>query len=209
MAGALNYNRYPRFDMSEIIHELEFGFKSKQALKPLRKGDSVPNFIFEKNNFRWQQFINGVEKHSTVQLLHLLNKPLVIAFYSSQWQLHSLNMLKQLDELQFRIKSANANLLVVSSEREKQLEKTVWDNCLSLSFYFDTEKLIAEKFGIYSETDPVWDKFSGVDTNIPLLATYVISSQGKILFDHVDWDFSEGLPTDELISSIIGSRTTK
>jgi len=73
MAGALNYNRYPLFDMSEIIQELEFGMTRKKVLKPLRKGEQVPNFSFEKSNFRWQQFVNGVEKATTINLLQLLN----------------------------------------------------------------------------------------------------------------------------------------
>lgn len=207
MAGALNYNRYPLFDMSEIIQELEFGVTSKKRLKPLRKGEQVPNFSFEKNNFRWQQFVNGVERTTTINLLQLLNKPLIIAFYSAQWQAHSLNLLLQLNRLNKDIKAANANILIVSAEKEKALENIVWNNSLSLSFYYDTENVIAEKFGIFSDKDPVWDKFSGIDTNVPLLSTYVISSEGEILFDYVDWDFSKDIPVEALIASITGTRT--
>ncbi len=207
MAGALNYNRYPLFDMSEIIQELEFGVTSKKRLKPLRKGEQVPNFSFEKNNFRWQQFVNGVERTTTINLLQLLNIPLIIAFYSAQWQAHSLNLLLQLNRLNKDIKAANANILIVSAEKEKALENIVWNNSLSLSFYYDTENVIAEKFGIFSDKDPVWDKFSGIDTNVPLLSTYVISSEGEILFDYVDWDFSKDIPVEALIASITGTRT--
>ena len=207
MAGALNYNRYPLFDMSENIQELEFGVTSKKRLKPLRKGEQVPNFSFEKNNFRWQQFVNGVERTTTINLLQLLNIPLIIAFYSAQWQAHSLNLLLQLNRLNKDIKAANANILIVSAEKEKALENIVWNNSLSLSFYYDTENVIAEKFGIFSDKDPVWDKFSGIDTNVPLLSTYVISSEGEILFDYVDWDFSKDIPVEALIASITGTRT--
>ncbi len=206
MAGALNYNKYPLFDMSEIIQELEFGYSKKKDLNPLRQGDQVPNFSFEKSNFHWQQFSNGVEKIAPINLLKLLNKPLIVAFYSTQWRSHSLNLLIKLDQLKQQIKAVNANLLVVSNEKEKGLEKIVWDNSLSLSFYYDIGNVIAEKFGIYSDQDPVWDKFSGIDSNVPLLSTYVISSQGKILFDYVDWDFSKDIPAEALISSIAGSR---
>ena len=71
---------------------------------------------------------------------------------------------------------------------------------------FWQRKEIAEKFGVYSENEPVWNRFSGVDTNVPLLATYVISQYGKILYDHIDWDFSENFPSNEIISAV--SRTT-
>lgn len=204
MAGAIDYNRYPHFDMSEIIRELEFGFKKYQVLNPLKEGDEVPDFIFEKDNFRWKQFTNGAETNGPVYLLQLLNKPLVIAFYSGRWQSHGIGLLKQLNELQHRIKSNGANLLIVSAENERRLDKLVWDNKLSLSFYFDTENLIAGKFGVYSEDDPVWNKFSGIDTNVPLLTTYVISPSGKILFDHIDWNFSGNFPTEKFISAVAG-----
>jgi peroxiredoxin len=202
MAGALDYNRYPHFDMSEIIRELEFGFKKYQMLNPLKKGGEVPDFIFEKDNFRWKQFTNGVETNGPVYLLQLLNKPLVVAFYSGHWQSHGLDLLKQLNDLQHDIKSSGANLLIISSENERRLDKLAWDNKLSLSFYFDTENLVAEKFGVYSEDDPVWNRFSGIDTNVPLLTTYVISPLGKILFDHTDWNFSGNFPAEELISAV-------
>src|ERR1700751_1661376 len=103
MAGAINLTKYPQFDMLEIIRELEFNFKTGSALKPIKKGDAVPDFIFEKDNFRWQQFYNGVETHKPIPLLQLLNKPLVIAFYSSHWQSHGLNLLKQLDTIQHQV----------------------------------------------------------------------------------------------------------
>lgn len=204
MAGAIDYNKYPHFDMSEIIRELEFGFKKYQVLNPLKKGDSVPDFIFEKDNFRWKQFVKGVETSGPVYLLQLLNKPLVIAFYSGHWQSHGADLLRQLSNLQHRIKSNGANLLIISSENERKLEKLMWDNELSLSFYFDIENLVAEKFGVYSEDDPVWNRFSGIDTNVPLLTTYVISPSGKILFDHIDWDFSGNFPAEKLITAVGG-----
>jgi peroxiredoxin len=206
MVALINKTKYPYFDMSEIEHDREFSFKAYQSLRPIKSGEAVPDFILEKDNFRWQQFYNGVETHGPVLLHQLLNKPLVIAFYSAHWQAHGLNLLKQLNLIQHEARANDANLLVISAEKERKLEKIAWDNSLSLSFYFDTNKEIAEKFGVYSENEPVWNRFSGVDTNVPLLATYVISQYGKILYDHIDWDFSEGFPSNEIISAV--SRTT-
>jgi len=206
MLAVINKVNYPSFDMSEIEPDREFSFKAYQSLRPIKSGEAVPDFILEKDNFRWQQFFNGVETHGPVLLRQLLNKPLVIAFYSGHWQAHGLNLLKQLHLIQHEIRANNASLLIVSAEKERKLERVAWDNGLSLSFYFDTNKEIAEKFGVYSENEPVWNRFSGVDTNVPLLATYVISQYGKILYDHIDWDFSENFPSKEIISAV--SRTT-
>ena len=132
----------------------------------------------------------------------LLNKPLVIAFYSYYWQQQGLELLQQLDAIQSEIAANNSSVLIISSEKDRKLEKLVLDNNLSLNFYFDQEKQIAEKFGIYSEQDPVWNKFSGIDTNVPLLATYVISAAGQIEYDHIELDFSRNFPGTEIISAI-------
>jgi peroxiredoxin len=131
---------------------------------------------------------------------------LVIAFYSNYWQAHGLSLLKQLNSIQHEIKAHDANLLIISAEKERKLEKIAWDNNLSLSFYFDIDKEIAEKFGVYSENDPVWNRFSGIDINVPLLATYVISPFGKIAYDHIDWDFSSEVPSKEIIAAVSGTK---
>ena len=100
------------------------------------------------------------------------------------------------------IKAGGGNLLIISSEKERSLEKILWDNNLSLSFYFDEDKEIAKKFRIYSESDPIWNKFSGIDTNVPLLATYVISPAGQVEYDHIDPDFSKIFPSKDIISAV-------
>jgi peroxiredoxin len=110
--------------------------------------------------------------------------------------------LKQLNTIQGEIKANDANLLVISAEKERKLEKIAWDTSLSLSFYIDKTNEIAAKFGVYAENDPVWDWFSGIDTNVPLLATYVIASYGRVLYDYIEWDFSGAFPSGELLSAV-------
>lgn len=192
--------KYPSFDASEIIMDREYGYKPQHVLNPIKAGDIAPDFVFEKDNQRWQQFFNGVETHGPVLLRQLLNKTLVIAFYSNSWQSHGLDQLKQLNAIQDSIRANDANLLIISAEKGRKLEKLAWDHNLSLSFYFDPNKEIAEKFGVYAEEDPVWDRFSGIDNNAPLLATYVIAPYGKIRYDHIDWSFSKDFPSREIIS---------
>jgi len=202
MLAVYNSLRYPQFDRLELDTEIEYTFQARQALKPIKHGDIAPDFIFEKDNTRWQQFYNGVETHGPVLLNQLLNKTLVLAFYSSSWQNHGLSLLKQLNEIYPKINANDANLLVISAEKERRLEKIAWDNNLSMNFYIDNTNDIAEKFGIYSEHDPVWNRFSGIDINVPLLATYVIATYGRVLYDHVEWDFSGSFPSNNIITSV-------
>jgi peroxiredoxin len=203
MLATLNIPKYPYFDMSEIIPEPDLVFKPYQSLKPLKAGDRLPDFSLQKENVNWQQFFNGAEIHGPVLFNQLFNKPLVIGFYSSHWQQYGLELLNSLNAIQHEIKAGGGNLLIMSSEKkDRSLEKIIWDNNLSLSFYFDSDKEIAEKFGVYSQSDPIWNKFSGIDTNVPLLATYVISPIGQIEYDHIDSDFSKTYPSKAIISAV-------
>lgn len=198
MLSALNTAKYPSFDISEIISELDVVFKSFQSTEPAKAGDLLPDFSLQKDNSRWMQFLNGEEIQAPILLNQLFNKPLVVGFYSHYWQQHGLDLLQQLNNIQHDIKTNGGNLLIISSEKDRTLEKIVWDNTLSLSFYFDKSMEIAEKLRIYSENDPIWNRFSGIDINVPLLATYVISPAGQIEYDHIDLDFSKSFPAKDI-----------
>jgi hypothetical protein len=60
MMAATNSITYPQFDLSEIVPDHEYTFRSNYRLKPIKTGDAVPDFTLEKDNIRWQQFFNGV-----------------------------------------------------------------------------------------------------------------------------------------------------
>ena len=202
MLSALKINSFPYFDLSEIEPDQDLLFRSFNKSEPIGAGDILPDFSLEKEPGRWQQFFNGAETHGPVLFHQLLNKPLVIGFYSYHWQQYGIDLLKQLNSLQNEITANKASILIISSEKDRKLEKLVWDHNLSLSFYFDKGKQIAEKFRIYSDHDPIWNKFSGIDTNVPLLATYVVSASGQIEYDHIDPDFSKAFPTGQIISAV-------
>jgi peroxiredoxin len=80
-----------------------------------------------------------------------------------------------------------------------------WEHSLSLSFYYDNENQIARKFRVYSEEDPTWNKFAGIDENIPLLSTYVIDTARHILYAHIDKNLNEDINSEQIVASVYGS----
>ena len=192
-------DKYPFFELSEIIPELNFEFKSYKALSPVKAGNYIPDFTLNAVYEHWQQFYNGAETHGPVLLRHLLNKPLVISFYSHHWKEAGLNQLKQLNNLQHEIRANGGNLLIVNDEKDNGLQRVAWENSLSLSFYYDKNNEIAKKFRIYSEDNPAWNRFSGIDANVPLLATYIIDPSNQVVYDHVDPNFIDSFPAREII----------
>ena len=198
-------NKYPFFDLSEVISDPDLLIRDYKRVKPLKAGSFVHGFGLDAEYSKWKRFYNGAETHGPVMLKQFLNNPLVISFYSKHWQQFGLQLLNQLNAIQNEVKVNGGNLLVINAEIENDLNKIAWENSLSLNFYFDDKNEIAELFNIYSETDPLWNKYSGIDVNVPLLATYVINPAKQVIYGHVDTTLAMALPADQVISSVYKS----
>jgi peroxiredoxin len=197
--------KYPYFELLEIVPELEFGNKKYKALSPVKSGNLVPSFALTGAYDRWQQFYNGAETHGPVLLRSLLNKPLVISFYSHHWKNTGLEQLKQLHAIRSEIKAHGGNLLVIKAEKHGNLQKLAWENSLSLNFYHDANNELAKKFRIYSEDNPTWNTFSGIDANVPLIATYVIDPSKQVVFSHIDHELTGVIPVKEILAATYGA----
>lgn len=202
-------NKYPFFDLSEIIPDNDLYYKTYKALKPVKTGNIIPDINLVTQYSRWKNFYNGAPTHGPISLKHLYGKPLAIAFYSKHWQERGIEKLKQLNAIQSEIKAHGGNLLIVTDEAEdEQLAKVTWEHNLSLNFYHDINNEIAEKFRVFSENDPTWNRFSGIDVNIPLLAIYVIDTDRHIIYDHIDRDLTSTFIADEVVAAVYGAALT-
>ncbi len=197
--------KYPAFDPSEITPDVDLSYKVYHPLEPAKAGDTVSRFVLHNDEERWQLFYNGREKHSSIPLKELLAKPLVISFYSKHWRNVGLKQLNKLNVIQQEIKANGGNLLVIGAERDDAFVKTAWDHSFSLNFYYDKDNEIAELFNVYSEHDPAWNKFSGIDANVPLLATYVINTSKMIVYNHIDLDFSGSFSPQDIVAAVYNS----
>ncbi|MES2425838.1 MAG: redoxin domain-containing protein [Bacteroidota bacterium] len=196
-------SKYPFFDLSEIIPDKDLSYKPYKALQPVKTGNLIPDINLLADYKRWKNFYNGAPTNGPLTLKHLYGKPLAIAFYSKHWQDRGIDQLKRLNVIQNEIKANGGNLLILTDEvNDEQLAKITWEHSLSLNFYHDVNNEIAEKFRVYSENDPTWNRFSGIDVNIPLLAIYVIDTDRHIVYDHVDRDLSTQFIADDIITAI-------
>jgi len=198
-------NKYPFFDLLEIIPETELSYKSFQPLKPAKTGDFISNFKLRQDYNLWKRFYNGGEANDPLLLRDLLGKPLVISFYSKHWRNVGIKQLDQLNSIQQEVKANGGNLVIITAEKDDELAETAWQHSLSLNFYYDDNNEIAKRFNLYSENDPAWNKFSGIDVNVPLLATYVLNTSKKIVYEHVDLNFSGTFSQEDIISAVYNS----
>jgi peroxiredoxin len=202
-------SKYPFFDLSEILPDNDISFKPFKALKPVKTGNLIPDINLVTDYKRWKNFYNGAPTHGHISLKHLYGKPLAIAFYSKHWGKYGVEQLKQLNTAQSEIKANGGNLLVLTDEAgDDQLAKLTWEHSLSLNFYHDINNEIANKFGVYSENDPTWNRFSGIDVNIPLLAIYVIDTDRHIVYDHINRNLSNTFIADDIIAAVYNAALT-
>jgi len=195
-------DKYPFFELLEIVPEIELDYKPYKPLKPVKAGNFIPGITFKTNQLQWQRFDSGTETFGAVLSRQLLNKPLVIGFYSKHWRANGRDLLRRLNALQIEIKANAGNLLIIHGEDDGDLAKTAWENDLSLNFYFDENYEIAKKFRVYSENNPVWDRFSGIEVNVPLLATYVIDPSKQVVYADVDIDLKGDFSPEELLNAV-------
>ncbi|GAA4083828.1 redoxin domain-containing protein [Mucilaginibacter panaciglaebae] len=199
-------NKYPFFDLSEVILENEFNPKTYQRLKPVKTGNLIPDINLVTDFQRWKNFYNGAPANGPISLKHLYGKPLTIAFYSTHWGNRGIELLKRLSAIQNEIKANGGNLLVLTDDtNDEQLARITWEHSLSLNFYHDIANKIAGKFRIYSEKHPTWNTYSGIDANIPLLAIYVIDTDRHIAYHYIDHDLESNFWPDDIIAAVYES----
>jgi len=198
-------NQYPDFDLTEIQPELLLQFKKYRQLSPVREGNTMPQFTFANNFNSWQQFFNGAETHNHLAIRQLLNKPLVLTFYSQHWGNEGLEFIKEFNRINAEIRANGGNLVIIADAKSTGLQKLAWDNNLTLNFYFDVDHSLAQKFGIYHKNSPVWERFSGVDADVPLLAAFVLNPYRQVLFSYSNWNADTKLNSGRLLDEVYQS----
>ena len=198
--------KYPSFDLLEATIDRDLSYKNYQSLKPVKAGYAISRIGFDFAYSRWQSFLNGVPDDTFVATKQLYGQPLVISFYSKYWNGKGAEYLKQLSNLHKEIKANGGSLIIISAEAfSEELALLAFRSNLSLTFYFDQSNAIAEQLGVYSEKDPIWNWFAGIDQNVPLLSSFVIATENVVVFDHNHRDYDESLPNCEIIKAVSDS----
>lgn len=198
--------KYPSFDLLEAKTDRDLSYKNYQSLKPVKTGNTISRINFDFAYARWQNFLNGVADDSFVATKQLYGQPLVISFYSKHWNGKGVSYLKQLNALRKEVEANGGNLVIISAEAPgEELAEMAFKNNLSLTFYFAQNNSIAEQLGVYSENDPIWNWFAGIDLNVPLLSAFVVGMENIIVFDHNYRDHEDVLPAQQIIKAVSDS----
>jgi peroxiredoxin len=184
--------------MRNAIDELS---ESQLRSKALKTGDQFPSFTLPN--------AKGVEVDSKTILEH---GPLVIAFYRGGWCPYCNIELKALQSALPEFKTKGAQLLAISPESPDNSLSTVEKNRLKFEVLTDNNNHFAKSINLVyqlpQELVSLYKKF-GIDledsqdnssNELPISATYVIDTSGKIIYDFIEEDYKLRADPNEILS---------
>ena len=160
---------------------LEHAHKTGDSMKPFTLEDAHGNSVSSK------------------QLLS--EGPLVIIFYRGAWCPFCNLYLSSVQEYLPEIEALGAKVVAISGERPDRSLAVEETNDIGFTILSDPELVVARDFGIAYELPKVVDeaitavgfdmrKYYGTEkAELPLSATYVIGSDGEVLYDFVTVDY--------------------
>jgi protocatechuate 3,4-dioxygenase beta subunit/peroxiredoxin len=178
---------------------------AKVAEQAVRVGEPAPMFRLPA--------ISG----GTVDTSQLLDRgPLVISFYRGGWCPYCNIELRALQARLPEIEALGASLVAISPELPDRALATGNSNALTFPVLFDRGNAVARQFRLTHEIAPEIVRyqlgngndvaaFNGMDTaEVPLPATYVVSSDGIVRYAYADADYTRRADPDSFIGVLRG-----
>jgi peroxiredoxin len=156
-----------------------------------RVGDRAPEII-----------LPDAQGHAFEVARLLAMGPVIVTFYRGGWCPFCNLELKAYQAVLPRITAAGASLVAISPEKPDDSVSTADKNSLTFPVLSDVGQRVGKAFGlVYSFTDELRSVYDGFkldipdkngtpdDWSLPLSATYVIGSDGRILFADTSVDY--------------------
>ncbi|MBC8109987.1 MAG: redoxin domain-containing protein [Verrucomicrobia bacterium] len=165
-------------------------------------GDTAPNFVVNQAEALFQHLdtdeIQPISLHSL-----LAERPLVLSFFDPEWSASYAELsLAVLERAYSKIRALGGELVVLTPVPVLSLGNLIRKADVSFPIFQDTGKVIAAKYGIYSLRYPAYQRISGIEKDVLLPATFVISQNKKIIHFTVDEKFDNPFITRELLTAV-------
>jgi peroxiredoxin len=155
-------------------------------------------------------------KGQTVDVARLLKKgPVIVTFYRGGWCPYCNLELKAYQQILPEIEKAGAFLVAISPEKPDDTLSTAEKNALGFEVLSDVGQKVGRAFGlVYSFTDELKSAYRGFNLDIParngtpeewalpVSATYVIGSDGIIIYAYTDPDYRDRADPREVLAAL-------
>jgi peroxiredoxin len=145
----------------------------------------------------------------------LKNGPVVLIFYRGQWCPVCNKHLSYIQENLEKIMEKGARVVAVSPEKPEFLEKTSDKTGAKFSLLYDEGYKIADAYDVTflpgAATRTIYNTMLGANLKeahsddsqrLPIPATYVINSDGKIVWRHFDPDYKKRSTVAEIVNAL-------
>jgi len=179
-------------------------YKSVKEAKGLQVGDTVKDF-------------SAIDLHdSTFTLSEALEKgPVVVIFYRGQWCPVCNKHLSHLQDSLQLIYEKGASVIAISPEKSEFLKRTAEKTHASFSLLYDEGYKISDMFDVTFKPDTMTTimyntvlganlKKANTDDSqrLPIPATFIIGTDGKIVWRHFDPDYKKRSSVSEIIDNL-------
>ncbi|ASU32222.1 peroxiredoxin-like family protein [Mucilaginibacter xinganensis] len=177
-----------------ILIALVLGFcLPGMAQTALKSGTQAPAFTAKDNT----------GKNLDLKALLKSHKSVVLFFYRGQWCPYCNKHIQQLQDSLQLLTAKGAYVIGVTPETGENINKTIEKTHASFSIIQDKDNSIMKAYNVnYTVDANLYAKLKGygvdlekgngnTDHVLPVPATYIINSAGKIIFMHFDKDYTQ------------------
>jgi len=184
--------------------------ESIQALEESEMANHAPQVGDELNNFVLSNQLG--QQTSLAELCK--SGPVVMVFYRGGWCPYCNLELRAYQQILPQLKAAGAQLVAITPELPDSSLSTIEKNELEFEVLSDVGADYAKEIGlaftlpeelreIYANLGGDLQKFNGAGNfNLPIPATLVVNTDGKIVFAHVDVDYTTRANPEEVLSVV-------
>ncbi|MEM1369114.1 MAG: peroxiredoxin-like family protein [Cyanobacteria bacterium P01_H01_bin.15] len=184
----------------ESIHALA---KLEMTANAPKVGEQLKNFVLS----------NQLGHQRSLSELHKLG-PVVIIFYRGGWCPYCNLELRTYQQFLPGLKAAGAQLVAITPELPDSSLSTIEKNELEFEVLSDLGTEYAQNIGlaftlpeelrqIYADLGGDLEKFNGANHfDLPIPATLVVDTDGKIVFAHVDVDYTTRANPEDVLSVV-------
>ncbi|MEO6849835.1 MAG: peroxiredoxin-like family protein, partial [Mucilaginibacter sp.] len=173
------------------------------AQSGLKSGATAPGFTAKDNSGKMLDLKTLLKSHKAV----------VLFFYRGQWCPYCNKQIKELQDSLQLLTSKGAYVIGVTPETGENINKTIDKTHASFSIIPDKGYQIMKAYDVnYTVDDALNAKLKGYgidlqknngnnDHVLPVPATYVIDSSGKIIYVHFDKDYTKRAPVSSILAA--------
>jgi peroxiredoxin len=170
----------------------------------LKSGVQAPEFKARDNSDKILDLKSLLKSHKAV----------VLFFYRGQWCPYCNKHIKELQDSLQLLTGKGAYVIGVTPETGENIDKTIDKTHASFSIIQDKGYKIMKAYDVnYTVNDAMFTKLKsfGVDLEknngnndhvLPVPATYVIDSSGKIIFVHFDKDYTKRASVSSILNAL-------